>query len=337
MKDENRRRAYDLIYPSIAQRRPSPQSTQTPRPAPASTPQRGPLNNEAAEIAALEKSKRERAARWQTKRSIFDSSIFELQRSIRRLRQEISNLDSIFAAEAAVEAQKNSWETWLLSPLFKKAEESEEDKARKDREKQERRLERDMKERRLDWTNVDLGKEQNLYKQAEAEVKAADLCDDRKRAVLQARIQARERKQREERERLEKERLEKMRKQQQEEWKKQYQEAMERERLEKERQEKIRKQQQEQWEKQYQEAMEKARKQQAERRAAEQKRQAAEKRRQATCRHDGWWPKIEERRACPSCDDVWTYLLQCPGCKIMACPKCQADIRPRGPRGAARN
>lgn len=70
----------------------------------------------------------------------------ELQRNIRQLKQEIKNLDSIVAAKAAIEAQKNSWGTWLLPTVYKKAEDSEEEKARKDRERQERRIEKDMKE-----------------------------------------------------------------------------------------------------------------------------------------------------------------------------------------------
>lgn len=114
------------------------------------------------------------------------------------------------------------------------------------------------------------------------------------------------------------------------------------------------------------EASEALKKQQAENRAAEQKRQEEETRkwqkdnnnetrksweqhthpnlpegstRQAytsTCRHDGWWSKVQGRTACPECDEIWTYLLQCPGCKLKACPRCQAAIRPRILRNAAR-
>ena len=127
LKDESKRQAYDLIYPSIRRSPPFPRSTQP-----------GALS-EAEQINALQKSKQERSTRWAIKKNYLDSSIFELRRNIRRLEQEIKNLDSIVAAEAATEAQKNSWGTWLLSPIFGKAEEdSEEEKARKDRERQER-------------------------------------------------------------------------------------------------------------------------------------------------------------------------------------------------------
>jgi DNA repair exonuclease SbcCD ATPase subunit len=342
LKDESKRRAYDLIYPSIIRSRPSPQTTQTTRPPHASTPQSGALS-EAAQIAALQKSKQERGARWWTKKNAFESSIFELQRDIRRLEQEINNLDSIAVAEAAEEAQKNSWGTWLLSPIYKKAEESEEEKAHKDRERQERRIEKDMKERRLGLKNADLEKEESRLRKAKEEVNAADLVDNGKIRVFQDRTRARETWERQERERVERERIARI-------WKQQQEERGKRER----------------------EAAEALRKQQAEERAAEQKRQEEQAKkwqkiiddetkkyreqyahldlpecfftadgstRQAstsTCPHDGWWPKVQGRTACPECCEIWNYLLQCPGCKMKACPRCQATIRPRIPRNAAR-
>ena len=325
LRDESKRRAYDLIYPSITRRHPSHQ-TQTPRPSPSSTAQSEVLSD-AAQIAALQRSKQERGIRWWTTKNAFDSSIFELQRGIQRLEQEIKNLESIAAAEAATEAQKNSWGTWLLSPIYKKADDSEEEKAGKDRERQERRIEKDMKERRLETEKEGLEKVKNQLRKAKEEVDAANLSDDRKTGVIQDRI-----------------------------WAKIYREKQEREKVERERLAKILKQQQEQREKWEREAVEAAIKQQAEKRAAERKRQEEETRKwqniihqrshlnppnthqayTSICRHDGWWPKVQGRTACPECFESWTYLLQCPGCELKACPRCQSAMRPRIPRGAAR-
>jgi len=320
LRDKSKRQTYDLIYHLI---------TQIPRPPPASTPQPRALN-EAAQIAALQKSKQERGARWPIKKNAFNSSILELERGIRYLEQEIKNLKSIVAAEAAIEAQKNSWTTWLLSPISKKLEETEEEKVYKDRKRQERRIEKDMKERRLVLKKADLKKEANLLRKAKEEINAADLCDDEKIRVIQARICARE-----------------------------SLERQEREKVETERRAKVRKQQQEQWEKWEREAAEAWRKQEAEKRAAEQERQeektrewqeiinndARRYREQYThlnqpegstyqaytlpCRHDSWWPKVQGRTACPKCYEIWTYLLQCPDCKMKARPRCQATLRSR--------
>lgn len=113
-------------------------------------------------------------------RNTYDTSITKLQTDIRRLEQEIKNLTSIAAAEAAEDVQENSWGTWLLSPFYKRAEESEEDKARKDRGRQERQIEEDMKERQLDMKTTNLKKEEDLLKRAKDQVEAANLLDDEK-------------------------------------------------------------------------------------------------------------------------------------------------------------
>ncbi|PQE13476.1 hypothetical protein CJF32_00005384 [Rutstroemia sp. NJR-2017a WRK4] len=301
LKDESKRRAYDLIYPSIKQNGSSRPTTEEPRPPPTSTPKSEPLS-EAAQIAALQKSKQERTA------------------------------------EAAEEAWKNGWTSWLLSPIQKKPVDSDEEKARKDRMRQERKLEKDMKERRLDWKETDLSKEESLLRNAQAEVDTADLADDRKIQVIQDRIRARETKEREMRERVEREKRERERKKQREQ--QEQREKVEREKRERER--KKQREQQEQREKREREAREVMLKKLAEERAAEQKREVERARmrqkiiddnaeiarqRRANCRHAGWWPKVEGRTSCPECSESWSYLLQCPGCEMQACPKCQYDIR----------
>lgn len=52
----------------------------------------------------------------------------------------------------------------------------------------------------------------------------------------------------------------------------------------------------------------------------------------STCCHNGWWPKLQGHTACPECNEIWTYLLQCSGCKITACPRCQGAMRQRKTR-----
>ena len=260
--------------------------------------------------------------------------MFQLQRGIWQVEREIKGLNIIMDAEAAIEAQKNSWTAWLMSPIFKKAEDTEEEKARKDRWRQESRIEKDMKERRLALKKADLKREQSLLGKAKEEIDAADLADEGKIQMLQAKIRAREAWERQEREKAERER----------------------EKAERERMAKIWKQQQAQREQREKEAAEALRKKLAEQRAAEQKRQEEATRKwqeminnetkryegstrqpyTSPCRHDGWWSKVQGRTACPKCYEIWTYLLQCPGCTMKACPKCQATIRPRLSRRTTR-
>ncbi|OBT73775.1 hypothetical protein VF21_07993 [Pseudogymnoascus sp. 05NY08] len=344
LKDETKRREYDLKYPTIRRSGPSSQTAQTP---PASTPRSGAFSD-AVDIVSLQKLKQARSARWRTEKKVFDSSIFELQRDVRRLEQEIKNLDSIVAAEAAAEAQKNSWGTWLLSSIYKTAEDTEEERSRKDIERQERKLEKDWKERRLGVRKADLKKEESLLRNAEGKVDAANLADTRMIQMIQGRIWLREQKEREENDRIERERIAKIWKQKQEQREKKEREAAEawRTRQAEER-----------------EAAEAWRTRWAEERAAEQKRREDEskefRKRYAnatlpgsrysfategstseapisTCHHDCWWPKVQGRTACPKCYESWNYLLQCPGCTMQACPKCQAAIRPRMPRNTNR-
>jgi len=204
-------------------------------------------------------------------------------------------------AEAAEEAQKNSWGAWLLSPFYTRMVESDEDRARKQIERQERRLEKDMKERRLAMRNTDLKNEDRRCQEALKAVITANNIDDNIIQGLQDRIrrmmnyieQESRAKQQQEKEKIARETLEALRKRQAEE--------------------KITRQ----------------------RRAEEELRNGYRAHSTTssayftTCLHKGFWPKVQGRRPCPRCGTLWTYLLQCPSeCGTLACPKCQKHLRP---------
>lgn len=340
MKDEDKRRQYDLIYPSIKRNRADSQSTRQ-KPPPASTPQTEAVR-EAAQLAALRKEKEERSARWKITRNALASPIFEMQRAIRRLEQDIKNLATIAAAEKAEEARKNNWGTWMLSPLYNKKEESEEEKARKDRQRQERRIEKDMKERRLSSEQAKLQEKEEQMKGAQADIDGADSRTDQAMRAFELRRWNREARELAEKERLERERLEKIMKRQREQRDKEAAAAREA----------YRKQQEE-----AQAAREASWKRQVEARAAELARQEEHRRQQrrqtnamhsnfgngstrhtsaSNCAHGGWWDKNHGRTACPECYGVWNYLLECPGYGKKACPKCQSTLRPRFPHHTER-
>jgi curved DNA-binding protein CbpA len=311
LKDESERRKYDLIYPSIKGKPASSQHTQGPSSHSVPKPHSAPAG-EAAQIVALEKSKQERAARWRTTNMTIESEIFEIKRHIRRFEQEIKGLDSITAAEAAAEAQKNSWTTWFLSPIYKKVEDSDEVKEQKDRARQERRIERDMKERRLNVKIADLKSTEERLDTQKTIFEVANMKDEEMIAQLRTKI-----------------------------WQREYRERREKEEAERIRRAHEMKQQREQWEKREREAAEARRQQQAAERAAQQKRHEEEtlrrqkiideelrrqreayatfesayrtvpqtQTRTTACRHDGWWPKVQGRTECPKCLESWTYLL----------------------------
>lgn len=144
-------------------------------------------------------------------------------------------MDRIIAAEAAAEAQKNSWGAWLSSPLSKKVEETEEERDRKDRERQVRRGEKDMKERRLEPKIADLKKEESRLQKSQEEVDAADLVDTRRIQVIQDRIWAREEKERQqERERQDEKERQKEKERHEEQKRQERQNRQEEERAERE-------------------------------------------------------------------------------------------------------
>ena len=249
------------------------------------------------------------------------------------MEQKIKDLNSIAAAEAAVEAQKNSWTTWIFSPLYKRVEDSEEEKLCKDRAKQERRIEKDMKERRLSVKKAEIRKEQDLLAMAKQQVDAADGVDDGKMQALRQTMWARQARERDEANRAERERWAKLRKQQREQQEKRDQEAAEA----------LRRRLAEEWKREQEQARERQEafnreNQEWRSRYAQSSGARGSTRRDipsSTCQHYGWWPKVQGRVTCPECFEFWTYLLRCPNCQMKACPRCQGAIRQKRTRERA--
>ncbi|KAF5871254.1 putative curved dna-binding protein [Botrytis fragariae] len=342
LKDESKRRIYDIKYPSIKKSGTMPQSSSTPqyKPEPQASASASSKLTDAAQIAALQKAKQERAARWSTKKNAFESVISRLQKDIQSLKQSIELLKKNDAVEDMEEAWRNGWGAWLLSPLVKRAVVSEDEKERKDRSRQERKIEMDLKERRIGVKSVELDKEKDLLQTAQREVELADQVDDGKLRMIEDRIKAKERRQADERARVYRERMAEARKKEQEE-------------RDREAAEELRKREEE-WKIYHEEmmkckaerqaALEKSRKEEAEQRAAAQKLREERDRqwkididdrnkwnnhynhynlsdhdddffaaretlhKPLDCRHGGWWPKIEGRDDCPQCYESWTPI-----------------------------
>lgn len=233
-----------------------------------------------------------------------EATISKRQKDIRSLELEIRNLSSIQAAEKAAEAQKNSWTTWLLSPIYKQREESEDERVRKDIQRQERRIEKDMKERRLHAKVTILKTEEEQLQMAAERFRAADLNDSRMIQGIHARARARAERRRQEKLKAEDERVQKVLREQRE----------------------LRQRKAAESARKYQADLE------AQRKLDEESRRRQPVSSRGACTHAFWWNKVQGRRACPECRENWSYLLQCPGCALNACPRCQAALRPRLPR-----
>lgn len=125
-----------------------------------------------------------------------ESPIFELQRNIWVLEQDIKNLTGLAAARVAVEAAaaetpKNSWGTWVLSPLYRQAQEDEHKNALKARRCQQRDIEITSKERRLGLQEALLQEKEKELKTAEEAIDAANLAKDEKIRGIEARVRNR--------------------------------------------------------------------------------------------------------------------------------------------------
>jgi hypothetical protein len=316
LKNESARRDYDLVYLSLRRKTAlsdehARESHKSPAPKPSLE-----TESEQAQIAALQKAKQERAAQWLKEEMIHQSSISKIQRRVKRFEQAIDDLAKIAADEAAAEERKNSRSTRIPSRLHE-VEESEKVVTEKERARQERRIEKEMTEQRLEAVKARLATAETSMRTSEAKVRTADWKDEMMIQDLHYRIQRREHREQQQRKSA----------------------------ARKVREEQMRKQQ-EDWEKAQREAKEPWWKQQQADRIAEQIHLKEEPKRweehladleawheraaprRANCCHGGWWPKVETRAACPECDQVWNFLLECPECSMRACAKCQAEVRP---------
>ncbi|KAK0302490.1 hypothetical protein LTR82_017855 [Friedmanniomyces endolithicus] len=224
LSNKTKRQEYDLLYPKIIPSRPESQRTQTSQSF-GSTPADAEASQDTAQIATLRRTVTERAAQLRTRVYAFETATFELHRNIRQVEKSIEALNSIKAADLAEQAWNNSWGRWLLSPLYKQAEESREEIERKDRARQERRVEKDLKERRLESLRSDLRREESLLDALKKESKAADLRDDQAIRAIETRISDRAARERVARAMAEWERRERMQRQHREQQERQAQEA----------------------------------------------------------------------------------------------------------------
>jgi hypothetical protein len=237
--------------------------------------------------------------RWRISRAAFESTVSKLRKEIQAHEREIDIFTSIEAAEAVVEAWDRSWTMWLLSPVYKKLELGEDDRAREDRARQERKMRKNLQERFLGIKKAALERERASLDQAKGDHELAGSRDDGRIRMVKDRGSS-EKIREVQAAKAEAERVERMlREQAARQW--------EVERLQRDviKEEELR------------------------RRHERSARTAFSEYDHRGCRHDGWWPKVQGRRHCPECGVIWTYLLECPSCQTQACPKCQHGKRLR--------
>ncbi|TVY85436.1 DnaJ-like protein subfamily B member [Lachnellula suecica] len=337
LKDESKRRSYDLIYPNIHRSQPPHQQQAPPAHRPESSTVKTKKDDSEArdmvELAAVYRSKQERATKWARTRSIYESKIDELNNEIHRLQNAVQEIDRIGKAELDEVAAAKSWSAWFMSGFRKPCVETEKKKEQKARERIQRMHVKSFKEREWKMKESELKEKRMVLKQMQEDFDNGNHKDDDIRYNIEERVYARQLRQEQERERVEREAREKAELAR----RKEEHERQEKARVERERQQKA---EAEYW-KEFQanaakqraemEAganLEKKRQEKANAEAAEHSSNRSTFRSTKHCRHDGWWSKIHARTTCSHCDATWNYLLQCPDCDEKACPICQQDLRP---------
>jgi hypothetical protein len=113
LKDEGKRRAYDLLYPNIRNQYASTESRREAQPPAASISQKQELS-EAAQIAVLNKSSQERTELLQTKKRELDATIAGIAIQFREVEEDINA--AIRSDELTIRAIKSgirAREVWM--------------------------------------------------------------------------------------------------------------------------------------------------------------------------------------------------------------------------------
>lgn len=154
---------------------------------------------------------------------MYDDKIFELQREIRKLQGAIKELEEKEKKERDEEAAAKGWGRWLLSPIYGKPVETEEEREGKKRERIGRMHGLRIKEMELGRKDEELAKWEGRLGEGEREFVSGNERDGRDKGVFEERIRVKRERVQRENERVEREAREKARR-----------ERMEKERVEQE-------------------------------------------------------------------------------------------------------
>ena len=359
--DPSKRRIYDLRWPSIRDGLRARQESEK-RQADAAQAEEKRAAEARAKRQQEDRAREERLRNLEQNRWKYDGDIFELSRVIRKLVADLKRLKEQDDEDARKEKERNGWWAYLRSPIYGQVKETDEQKQERDNKRHQRNAVKRIKESDLAEKEARLRNLQDALRGVDSRiaVEKRKVADEKRRVEEEERArklkveqEARDRARREERERMAK-------------WQREQDElAAKRAREARERMAKWQKEQAEQAAKKAREAQ--AAREAWEAQAREQAAAAAEERRRdverlqkelktraeairrteeaakeakkapkhrsgrSTCRHAGWWPKVEGRQLCGECDTFQNrFLLQCPGCQMVACASCQKNLRGGG-------
>ena len=367
ISDPKKRREYDLRWPSIRDGLRARQESEK-RQAEATQAEAKRAAETRAKKQQEDSAREERLRNLEQNRRKYEGDIFELSRVIRKLEADLKRLKEQDDEDARKEKERNGWWAYLKSPIYGQVKETDEQKQERDNQCGQRNAAKTIKGSYLAEKEARLQRLQDALRDVNGRIaiEKRKVEEEERARKLKMEQEARDRAMREERERMAKwlrerdeqaaimvrdaqaaillrEARERAAKWQRERAEQAAKEAREAQAA------------QEAWEAQERERMAQARERAAaaaeQRRRREAKLRAESTRRteeaakttkkapkhrsgratQSTCRHDGWWPKVEGRQLCGKCDTFQNrFLLQCPGCQMVACASCQKSLRGGG-------
>jgi hypothetical protein len=157
LKDENSRRAYDLLYPAI-------EATHEGVPPPPKDSDINSISEDEKDVAALDAvtvSKQNLILKWRETQEGYDGTKNELYSEVLQLQNEIRELDTKIRSAAYTEAcaVAISWCLWILSffyPISVESLETKEDKEQRDRVRLELSHLKNFKMKKLETKNSKL-------------------------------------------------------------------------------------------------------------------------------------------------------------------------------------
>ena len=334
LSDPSTRHRYDSLWPGIRARH-SAQQDAKKRQEEAAEAERKKAAEEALHRQKQQKASQDRLQPLEQSRSQCDSSIFELNREIRRLTADLKRLQDRDEEEKRKQREKNSWWSYLTSPIYGKVVETEEEKLQCEAEKLQRLASASIKSNELKCKEA-------ILKELESDLKMINIRIATEKQRHQDEMRAREsmRKEQLRQGQLKQERL--RQEQLRQEQLRQEQLRQEQLRAQQEARTKEREQREREREAERAAALRKQRQEEAAR-ATQRMRVAkeAQQRRQATrgaaptptptqsiCNHKVFWAKLEGSRSCSNCHTLQRrFTFQCPGCKIIACASCRQMLK----------
>ena len=335
--DAQARRTYDAQWVHIRHYQ-STQREEERRQSEKAAAERKKAAEETLNSQAQQRKLQERLQPLEKQRSQHEGSIFETNRVIRRLAAELKRVRDLDEEELRKQNERNSWWTYFTSPVYGKAQESEEEKQKRETERLQRLATKSIKGYELQQMEAKLKIFESALKDTAQKIAAErtkydiELQAQRARKEEQARKEAdakrraHEQAQRDRQAEIAAEQARLWREKAREEALRAAKEAREaeeaRERMRVAREAEL---------KQRQELMRAAREvatREAQVRAAQRTKEARRRAQPSTCQHKAFWPKIDGRHVCGSCHKKQNlFAFQCPGCKIIACAPCRQDAR----------